>query len=141
MSILKNAYKKFLVFLKRLKLKNHNFTIISNNCCGEIMYNSLGERFNSPTINLFIKTEHYLDFLENLQIYLNAPVFDISNISEVKYPVGQIKISENQFVNLHFVHYKSFDEARKKWESVSGELNGLIYSFLWKPELKQLMSS
>ncbi len=115
MVLLKNIYKKFLSVLKRLKLKNRNFTIISNNCCGGIIYNSLGERFNSPTINLFIPLEQYLDFLENLELCLNSEIVEIPNPNSQKYPVGQITLPNNKKIDIHFMHYHSFDESIKKW--------------------------
>lgn len=37
----------------RHKLKNENFTIISNNCIAGVLYKDLNKKFNSPTINLY----------------------------------------------------------------------------------------
>ncbi len=54
----------------RKRLKNKNFTVLSNNCVGGVILHELGERFNSPTVNLFFKAEDYLKFLENLDYYL-----------------------------------------------------------------------
>lgn len=132
MNFLKNCYKKILVFLKRTRLKNHSFSLIANNCCGGVIYNSLGERFNSPTINLFIRTEHYFDFLENLKLCLNTEITDISNSSISNFPVGQIKISEQKTIDLHFVHYSSFAEAKQKWSERKKGLTSTISLSLWK---------
>ena len=34
------------------RLKNKNFTLITNNCTGGVIYNRLGLKFLSPTIKL-----------------------------------------------------------------------------------------
>ena len=42
-----------------LKTENKNFTIIARDCVGGILYHQLGERFLSPTINLFFTPEDF----------------------------------------------------------------------------------
>lgn len=123
MNFLKLLYKKILVFIKRLRLKNHNFSLISNNCCGGIIYNSLGERFNSPTVNLFIRTEDYLAFLENFEETLKADMSDVSDIYKEKYPVGRISLASEENIDVHFMHYKSFDQAKQKWNERRERVN------------------
>ena len=38
---------------KRKCLSNHEFTLFCNNCVGGMIYSTLGEKFNAPTINCF----------------------------------------------------------------------------------------
>ena len=124
MYVIKKIYNRFLLLLKRLKLKNHNFSLISNNCCGGIIYNSLGERFNSPTINLaFVHITDYLVFLENLEDALKSDVLDVSDIYDEKYPVGRISLASEENIDVHFMHYKSFDQAKQKWNERRERLN------------------
>ena len=124
MSIFRNLYFNLLKKSKRLKLKNHNFTIISNNCCGGVIYNSLGERFNSPTINLaFIEPRDFLTFVTNLEECLNADVTDITTQANQKYPVGQISLYEDRTISIHFMHYKTFSQAKLKWDERKQRIN------------------
>ena len=51
-------------------LTNHEFTILCPNCIGGLIYHRLGERFDSPTIDLSINTDEYCCFLKNLDFYL-----------------------------------------------------------------------
>ena len=46
--------------IRREKLKNNDFTIISSECAGGVIYHDLGLRFDSPTINLWFKPDDYL---------------------------------------------------------------------------------
>ena len=43
-------------YLRRLRkgVTKNDFSIISNDCCGGIIYHRLGKKFSSPFINLFI---------------------------------------------------------------------------------------
>ena len=100
------------LWLKRHRLKNDSPTIISNNCVAGVIYHDLGLRFNSPTINLYFKAEDFLRFADNLERYLSLEVEKVD--SPLPYPVGRIGD-----VMLFFMHYKSFDEAKAKWEERS----------------------
>lgn len=69
--ILKRRINQQLSLRKRLK--NNEFSIISNDCTGGVIYHDLGLRFTSPTINLFFEPyEDYLYFLSNIKDYLHA---------------------------------------------------------------------
>ena len=97
------------LWIKRRRLKNPAPTIISNNCVAGVIYHDLGLRFNSPTINLFFEAEDFLRFAENLEHYLSLEVEKVD--SPLPYPVGRIGD-----VNLYFMHYKRFEDAKAKWE-------------------------
>ena len=47
------------------RIKNHDFSIISDNCWGREMYQFLGLPCNTPTAGMGIEKD-YLDFIENL---------------------------------------------------------------------------
>lgn len=78
----------------------------------------MGERFLSPTINLFIRTEDYLCFLENIHEAVATDIYKIESDktgNTFKYPLGELTLKNGKSIQLHFVHYKTFDEARAKW--------------------------
>ena len=101
---------------KRRRLKNLSPTIISNNCVAGVIYHDLGLKFTSPTINLFFEAEDFLKFAENLEYYLSLEVKE--EASALPYPVGIIGD-----VKLYFMHYKSFAEAKAKWEERTGRVD------------------
>ena len=61
-------------WLKKLKKMNgnHDFCLITNDCVGGVIYHDLGEQFRSPTINLWISNDHFLEFAQNLKYYLSC---------------------------------------------------------------------
>lgn len=61
---LKKIYRKVLRYniVKKYKknIQNKNFTIISSNCIGGLIYHDLGMQFKSPTINMYIKANDFI---------------------------------------------------------------------------------
>lgn len=108
---------------KRSKLiKNKDFTIISNNCWGGIVYQSYNLPYNSPTVGMYIMPDDYIKFISNLEYYLNLDLKFIQP-SESKYynyfkensnipnhPIGLL-----DDVELMLLHYHSEKEAYEKW--------------------------
>ena len=81
--ILQYVKRKVIIPINRMRLHNSNFTIISNNCAGGIMYHDLGERFNSPTVNLMFYASDFFTFLENLHEALESDVVECKNAGGV----------------------------------------------------------
>lgn len=77
--VLQYLKRKVIIPINRMGLHNSNFTIISNNCVGGIMYHDLGERFNSPTVNLMFHISDFFTFLENLHEALESDVVECKN--------------------------------------------------------------
>lgn len=102
---------------ERKKLKNSNFTILSQNCIGSIMYHDLGQKFLSPTINMLFNADDFVKFLENINTYLDK---EIEFIEEEKYnyPIG--KIGD---ITIKFVHYKDRNEVINKWNERKKRIN------------------
>lgn len=99
----------------RKKLKNENFTILCPNCIGGVIYNRLGKRFDSPTINLEINTDDFGYFLENMDYYLSQPVLE-NGKNKYNLPVGVIKGTDKlPDIEIVFTHYKTFEQGCQKW--------------------------
>lgn len=96
----------------RARLRNWSPSVISNNCNGAVMLHDLGLPFMSPTVNLFIPFPDYIRFLKGLDGYLSLPQDALVEIAggDKGYPVGML-----DDIELDFMHYKSFDEAKNKW--------------------------
>lgn len=124
--------------LRRKKLKDNNFTIISNNCWGGTVYESYGIKKLSPTVGMFIMPEDYLKFVADLDYYLKQPLEfidpDDSKWREIlqeksnwkTYLIGRIGDIELQMLRHH-----NEDVARRKWESRIKRVNKnrLIFKF------------
>lgn len=109
--------------LDRLELKNEDFSIISNHCMGGFIYHDLGKQFLSPTINLRIVPPDFVEFLKHLNYYIGQEIIK-DNEMKCNYPVGKIKKFDGTgYIHIYFVHYKSFDDAVKKWYSRAQRIN------------------
>ena len=93
----------------RMRLKNDNFTIITNTCIAGVMYHKLGKQFLSPTINLWMYDEDFYKFVHNMDHYLSQPLRFVKD-EDVDYPTALC-----DDVMIYFNHYHTEDEANTKW--------------------------
>lgn len=126
------AFNKY----RKKKIANKNFTIISNNCWGGIIYESYDLPKQSPTIGMFFAASDYIKFLSRLKEYLsvelkfinpsNSRWIDMEQISTDKrfgkYPIGLLEL-ENESIEIFFLHYNSEKEAKEKWERRCKRIN------------------
>ena len=98
------------LWLHRLRIKKTNVSIICNNCLGGVLYHDYKMKFCSPFINLMIPTSHFIDLIQNIDSIKQMELIDITS-HDNRYPVGLL----NSKYELHFMHYDSFQEAKKKW--------------------------
>ena len=104
---------KYLISSRRRKIVHQYehtkpYSIISCNCIGGLLYHDFEKQFLSPTINLFIESPDFIKLCQNLKEYMESDVVELK--TNQKYPIGLLKD-----IKIHFLHYKSFDEAREKW--------------------------
>ena len=124
--------RKILKGIGRIFLKNKDVAIIANNCCGADICHTYGLRFNSPTVNLQILPCDFSKFCANLEYYLKQEVVQIPNISSELSEVQQenikkvfggrtieeltgIPFGKCDDIIIIFQHFKTFDEAKGKW--------------------------
>lgn len=102
-------------FAKYIRIRKHVPSIISQDCFGGILYSNLGLPFLSPTINMFWTSEDYYKLLSNLKEYMEKPLIfkgmAWGNISKIEYPVCSLGD-----IQVHMNHYKTYEEAKEKWE-------------------------
>ena len=124
--------------LRRKKLKNLDFTIISNNCWGGMIYESYNLKKNTPTVGLFFMAEDYIKFLDRLNYYINCKLSFINPIKSKHYQklkninnYGNYPVGVLDDIEIFFVHYKSENEAKEKWERRINRINfnNLIVKF------------
>jgi len=101
-------------FLKKYGPVKEDFIILSNNCIGGMCYHDANKPFLSPTINLCV--EDFLTFIANAKQYISCEMERVEE-NECEYPVGVLVPTNNlPKIKIYFVHYESFDEAKKKWK-------------------------
>lgn len=126
-------FKEILIKIKspivRIGLKNYDFSIISNNCWGGVVSRDRNIRYNSPTAGLFMFPGDYIKFLKNLQYYLSVDMKQI-NIYQSKYYDNlkntcseSLVIGVLDDIELIMLHYKTFDEAKLKWDRRKKRIN------------------
>lgn len=107
-----NVYirKHFIMPKQKKRLQTRQFSIIASNCNGGVLTHDLGVRFNSPTINLWMNAEDYIEFCEHLDEYLSADIIQIYE-DGISYPLGLLAGR----IKLYFQHYSDFNCAKEKW--------------------------
>ena len=114
----------------RGELEVTDFTIISNNCWGGMVYESYGPRKMSPTVGMFIMPQDFVRFCAGLPGYLARPLEFIepedskwAAVFKGKDDWGTYLIGRVGDVELHMLHYHDKEVARRKWESRVGRVN------------------
>ncbi|UDM70612.1 DUF1919 domain-containing protein [Vagococcus fluvialis] len=125
---MKKITNKFISVLNQFRLKNKDFTIISDNCWGNFMYEKVNLPYNSPFIGLFIYAEDYLKMLDNLSYYLNQELTFIEHskwedLMPNKNIIGTYPVGILDDIEIHFLHYKTADEAYNKWNRRKDRIN------------------
>ena len=59
----------------RRELRNTDFSLLTPNCMGGILLHDLGLRFLSPTVNLMMRQNEFLQFVLHLDEYWEVHVF------------------------------------------------------------------
>lgn len=111
------AEHKVYITIKRMRLKNKNFTLFANNCNAGFILHDLGCPFNTPTINTGFYPEQYFKFLGNLEKYLSA------EIEETGLMDGPFWVGRLDDITMRAGHYKSFSEAQAAWKRRAKRVN------------------
>lgn len=105
----------------RKRLENNDFSLFSSNCTGGIVSHDLGLPFRSQFVNLAVRPHDFVRYLKKLDYYNSLDV-EFPDTAESSwngdYPVGVIGD-----VTVHFIHYKTEEEARSKWNERKMRLN------------------
>lgn len=139
-SFLKRKFNKFKKWLKefpyeikrffvKLIVQNKDFSVISNNCWAGRLYQYLDMPYLSPTAGLYFFAPDYIKFVSDLRRYLDTPLRFI-NPEDSKYyeelkkrnqtdkPIGVL-----DDVEIVFLHYKTKEEAKEKWDRRKARVN------------------
>lgn len=129
----------------RRGLKNYNFSIISNNCWGGAVYDMFHLPYKTPTIGLWMTADDYLCFLKNISFYFSQDLKQIEwseshcaqllqerkKSGKYKFELCDLIIGRLFDIDIVFLHYHSFEEAKEKWDRRKNRINydNLIVKF------------
>lgn len=112
-------FRKIINRLNKLRLKNQDFSVIASNCNGALILHDLGQRFNSPFVNLYLEPKDFIRYLSNIEYYQQSELtFAFALEQQSHYPIGQLAD-----IRIHFLHYHSVQDAKQKWLERSARLN------------------
>lgn len=133
--------KKILAIYRRKRLTNRNVSILSNNCWGGLLYDYYGIQYQSPTIGQWMSAKDYLKFLGDIDYYFCQDMIRISYTDshvkdlllkrkkEGRYSfelddlvIGRLGSGESE-IDVIFLHYHSFEEAKDKWNKRKTRVN------------------
>lgn len=134
---LKRRIRKIYAFFLRINLKNRDFTIISNNCWGGRIYDKYALPYKTPTIGLWIPPSDYVKFLENMEQYLKIELKQINyteshvrDLLVANKETGRCNLELDKMIigrlgdiDIIFLHYNSFDDAKEKWNRRKKRIN------------------
>lgn len=82
-------------------------------------------RFDTPTVNLFIRPKDYVELLSDIKRYMQSDMEDITFGN--RYPVGLL----GGKIRIDFLHYSSFAEAVASWKRRAARIDyNHIYAVL-----------
>ena len=110
--------RKNIIPLMRTKLKNEDFSIVASTCNGGVVCSDLGIRFNSPFVNLYILPDDFIQIARNLPFYMNCELMEYKQ-HQYTFPVGML----DGDIKVFFMHYKTFQEAKEKWDLRKKRIN------------------
>lgn len=127
--------KKYVMPKMQAYLKKKKFTVLCNNCTGGFVLHDLGQRFDTPTINMYFSGTDFFDFVEHLSYYIRQELCEASQIGNdngYNYPIAIIPGGEKyRDIELHFLHYKSFEEAKEKWDERKSRIQWNRLFVIW----------
>lgn len=141
---LKKIRKKIKITINKIgsskrnnKLKYDDFSIISNNCFAGLTYEYLDLPFSSPTVGLYFFAPEYIKFIKDLKYYVSLPLIELP-AHDSKYYNELLRLGQDKKVlgmvgdvEIVFLHYDSFEDAKIKWEKRCKRINydKIIYKF------------
>jgi uncharacterized protein (DUF1919 family) len=119
----KGLRNSFGTALNRAGLEFENFTVISNDCWGQALYEGYGLPYQTPLVGAGMHADCFLCFLTDIEGYLRSPLRFIakSRYMAVKrlrnhshlWPIGLLRDD----VEVHFMHYYTEDACRRMWDA------------------------
>ncbi len=128
-TILKSLRNQVGAGINRYGLESADFSVISNDCWGQALYQEWGLPCKTPLAGSGMHAECFLRFLGDLPGYLSSPLRFIQtsrhpSVNRLrnrrqKWPMAVLRDE----VEIHFLHYNTEEESRESWEAGCQNLN------------------
>lgn len=114
--------------LNKIGLRRHDFSVISNDCWAEELYQDWGIPCRTPFCGLGMGAPSFLRFISDLRRYLQEPIefvpesrHEIVNRLRKRggWPIGLL----GGDVEIYFLHYTTEKQARRAWEEGCRSVN------------------
>ena len=104
-------------------LSGKRFAIVTNNCWGSDIYNTLGREYNTPFVGLYLRGDGYINLLSDFCRGVNARLRFLggSNLSGETFDFPVAVLGDG--IEIYFMHYRSQEEAQQKWARRLTRLN------------------
>lgn len=122
--LFRNKYINLSAPIRRRMIDKSDFTIISNNCWGGLVYESYQLPKQTPTVGMYFMAEEYIKFVSNLEHYVKDCTLDFIDPESSRHKefyrkdirFGSFPIGLLGDVEIALLHFRSRDEAKEKWE-------------------------
>jgi uncharacterized protein (DUF1919 family) len=126
--ILKKTHRGIVKHIFNFLIEKKDFCIISNDCWGAELYRWMGIEYNTPFVGLMFMAPCYLKFLKNPNKYISGQLEFITNSqyeepNNVRRETGYYPIGKILDIEVHFLHFKSEEEAIEKWNRRKVKIN------------------
>jgi uncharacterized protein (DUF1919 family) len=101
-----------------LNIDNRDFSILSSNCIGGMVYRLSGRKYLTPTVNLNFTTSDFLKFASDPKHYCKQKLEFINSSLEIVYPIARLGD-----LQINFMHYKDNNQAEEYWIRRSKRIN------------------
>ena len=129
---------KALAGVRRQRLQEKEFTIISNNCWAGWVYRRYGLEYMTPTVGLYMFAQDYISLCKRIDYYLGSQLTFIpaeeskyhDSLAERKQQHVPIGLLGND-IEVVFLHYHDEKEAYEKWNRRTERVrtDNLIFKF------------
>ena len=128
---------KLLVSFRRRAIRNDDFTIICNNCWAGYVYRRFGIPYRTPTVGLYFFADDFVKLCADLRRYMEMPLEFIPHTESKHAEIlkqrdhTHIPIGKLGDIEVVFLHYKTPEEAKDKWDRRAKRINydNLIFKF------------
>lgn len=124
--------KKMISFkilqIPQLNLKDYftlyesDITIVSNNCWGGCIYNTLGMECQSPFKNLFLNDDDYIKVYSNLKYYMEKSLV-MSHYAVDLHAGNEYPVLLLEDIEIHCNHADNVQQAIDDWERRKAKIN------------------
>jgi len=110
-------------------LEEREFTVISNDCWGQALYDEYGLPMQTPLNGAGMYADCFIRFLGDIEGYLSSPLQFVGNSRHLA--LGRVRNQRwpwpiavlRDDVEVHFLHHRTEEACRRVWEAGCEKLN------------------